>query len=231
MEKGVDDADRLFANAKNKIVGCEIDGVIRGYLILSFVKGEHFIHNDMDVREIIYETPAALSNLMTFLHSQADQIDRIRISTQDESFCHLLDDPRDGSNNLIPSIYHQSNVSGVGIMYRVLDVPQVFRELGRHNFGNVNCQLKVTVDDSFLPENDGSTLVHFQDGLAQVVQQGKHQVAVELGIAHFSSLLMGTVTFDRLIQYNLAQISDPKWVDSVTRLFRTPEKPWCTTTY
>ena len=94
-----------------------------------FERGEDFIRNDIHVRELVYETPAALSELLTFLHTQADQIRTIILETQDEFFHHLLLDPRNDSASLIPSVFHESNIQGVGIMVRVVDVPGVFRRL------------------------------------------------------------------------------------------------------
>ncbi len=41
-------------------------------------------------------------------------------------------------------------------------------------------------------------------------------------MARFSSLLMGSVTFERLYAYGLAEISDAAYVPTLDRLFRTP---------
>jgi hypothetical protein len=147
----------------------------------------------------------------------------------DEDFHHLLLDPRDGSGKLIPSVYHQSNTQGVGLMYRVIDVPGIFDLLTEHNFGGQTCTLKLTIDDSFLPENAGATLLVFEGGHVQRLESGDHDVEVRMTIEDFSSLLAGTVSFLSLYHYGLAKVSDIDYVEAVDRLFAVVHKPMCMT--
>ncbi|MCA9919890.1 MAG: GNAT family N-acetyltransferase, partial [Anaerolineales bacterium] len=116
----------LFSPASTmKKLGYWADGQLQGYLLFSFepVPNGNFLRNSMVVRTLEYENSAALRGLLAFLRAQADQIETIVFSTQDEDFHLLLQDPRNGSHNLIPPVYHESNAQGVGIMYRVIDVP------------------------------------------------------------------------------------------------------------
>jgi predicted acetyltransferase len=220
----------LFRRQKNQIVGVELDGQLRGYIVYTFEQGDDFITNDMHIQEWIYEMPEALSELLTFLHTQADQIRRILVDTQDEDFHHLLRDPRDGSGKLIPSVYHQSNAQGVGLMYRVIDVPGIFDLLAEHNFGRQTCTLKLTIEDSFLPENSGSTILRFESGQLESVEgEGQPDVKVQLDIADFSSLLAGTVSFSSLYHYGLAKATDRGYVETLDRLFAVEHKPMCMT--
>jgi predicted acetyltransferase len=154
----------MFRRQENQIVGVELDGQLQGYLVYTFEQGDDFITDDMHIQEWIYETPEALSELSTFLHTQADQVRRVIVDTHDEDFHHLLLDPRDGSGNLIPSVYRQSNAQGVGLMCRVIDVPGMFDLLREHNFGAQTCTLKLTIADNLSPENAGSTLLRFEGG-------------------------------------------------------------------
>jgi predicted acetyltransferase len=220
----------LFRRQENQIVGVELDGELQGYLVYTFEQGDDFITNDIHIQEWIYGTPEALSELLTFLHTQADQIRQVIVDTQDEDFHHLLLDPRDGSGKLIPSVYHQSNTQGVGLMYRIIDVPGIFDLLRDHNFGGQTCTLKLTVNDSFLPENAGSTLLRFEAGqLENVGGEGQSDVEVQLDIADFSSLLTGTVSFSSLYRYSRVKISDGNYVDDLNQLFAVEQKPVCMT--
>ncbi len=219
----------LFRKQQNQIVGFDLDGQIRGYLVYTFEQGDNFITNDIHIHEWIYETPEALAELLAFLHTQADQIRRILVDTHDEDFHHLLLDPRDGSGRLIPSVYHQSNAQGVGLMYRVIDVPGIFDLLAEHNFGGQTCTLKLTIDDSFLPENAGSTTLRFENGRARRLDTGQPNVEVRLAIEDFSSLLAGTVAFRSLYSYRRATISDFSYVDTIDRIFAVAKKPVCMT--
>lgn len=233
IEKNEYECAALFDNPENTIVGCRIEGKLAGYLVFSFKKAceDNRFLNNMFVTELIYETPEALADLLTFLHSQADQINRIVMNTQDEYFHHLLSDPRNGTNNILPPVYHESNVSGVGLMYRIIDVPQVFNQLAKRSFNGQSCKLKLTIGDSFLEENEGSTVIHFIDGYPTVANGGEYEVEVQMDISDFSSLLLGAVPFAQLYTYGLAQLSNPAYISTLNKLFWTDAKPKCTTPF
>lgn len=223
--------DRILENADNKIVGYKKGDKILGYMIFTFKEGdkENFLINDINIIEFIYETREALSELLTFLHTQKDQIRYIIINTQDQYFHHLFSDPRNNSEHIIPDVYHESNVSGVGIMYRVIDTEGLFTALRTHNFGNQDCKLRLVVRDSFFKENEGIYTIHFEKGIPC---RGKgYEVEISLDVSDFSSLVMGVVPFKRLYQYGLTEISDSFYVDTITKIFRTEEKPVCTTRF
>ncbi len=225
------DLARLFENSKHRIIGYEKDNQIQGYLVFTFEQGNSFIVNDIHMQEFIYESQEALSELLTFLHTQADQIRHVIMNTQDEYFHHLLPDPRNDSDRLIPNGYHETNAQGIGLMYRVIDTPGLFDRLSEHDFGGQTCILKLSSTDSFLPENAGSTLLRFDHGLLRRPDDGAHDVEVRLGIADLSSLLAGTVNFGSLYRYGLARISDAAYVTTIGRLFAVEEKPMCTTSF
>ena len=232
MAKSEQEITRLMTNPEYWSVGYEKDGRVSGYLVFTFKHGESFLLNDLVVREFIYENRAALSELLTFLHTQADQVRHIFFNTQDEYFHHLLLDPRNGSPELIPSVYHESNLQGVGLVYRVTDVREIFRALAGRNFGGQTCRLKLTVRDSLLPENAGSTLLSFERGDMRIVEnEPEYDVEVRLDIAEFSSLLVGAVNLRRLYRYGLADLSDPGYGQVVDRIFAVLDKPMCTTPF
>jgi predicted acetyltransferase len=214
-----------------RLAGFERDGRLSGYLAFNFKEGSTFLENDLQVQELVYEDRDALLALMTFLHIQFDQVEWVVINSQDEYLHHLLGDPRSATGNLIPSVYHESNSQGVGLMYRVSDLPGIFRQLSGHNFGGQNCRLTIDLADSFWPQNAGRTTLHVRDGRADAVPDGPSDVTISLDVADFSSLLMGVVPFNRLYDYHLADISDPSYLETVSTLFRSAEKPVCLTAF
>jgi Sterol carrier protein domain/Acetyltransferase (GNAT) domain len=233
IEKSALELNNLFTNGENRIVGYKQAGFVTGYIVFSFksAKQDNFIHNDLHVKEFIYTDRAALAGLCAFLHAQADQINRIVFNTQDEYFHYLLRDPRNGSDNLIPHVYHETNTQGVGLMYRVIDTSGLFRLLADHNFGDQSCRLKLTVDDDFFPENNTSTIIDFTNGRPQIGADDAGAVAVRLSVADVSSLIVGSVRFKSLYAYGLADVSEPSAVTLIDRLFRTEQKPICTTPF
>ena len=132
-------------------------------------KSVSYTHLDVykrQVRALVYDDAAALAALLGFLRKQADQVGRIIYETQDEAFHHLLNDPRDGSGNLLAGLWHQTNTQGLGIMYRVIDVARLWAVLGDHDFGGVTTRLKLDLSDTFLPENAGIYRIDFNAGRA-----------------------------------------------------------------
>ncbi len=226
-------ADLLLESVRTQVVGYERDGELQGYFSFAFRQGkdDNWLINEIYVRELIYETPQVLAELLTFLHTQLDQISHVVFNLHDDDWHHLLLDPRDDSERLIGPVYHQCNTQGVGLMYRVLDVAAIFRQLQAHRFGGPDCRLKLSIRDSFWPQNQGSTVVHLQDGRPQLSPDDDCDVEIGLDIADFSALLMGSVRFEALYRYNLAEISDPQYVAVVDAIFCVPHKPVCTTAF
>jgi hypothetical protein len=114
-------------------------------------------------------------------------------------------------------------------MYRVVDLRGLFEALGAVDFGGRSCKLKMALRDSFFGRNDGDLTVHFDDGHPVVRGDDGHDVAIQLDVAEFSSLIMGVVSFNKLYKYGLAQISDISYVNTIDRLFLTEEPPACMT--
>jgi len=150
---------------------------------------------------------------------------------QDEDFYHALRDPRNETGNFMPQVFYESNTQGVGIMYRAIDTPGLFRLLRDHDFGGQSCRLKLDIRDSFFPENDASTVVYFDRGRPTVEDGADYDLKISMDVADFSSLIMGAVRFRSLFNYGLAAISDPGAVATIDRLFRTEQKPVCTTPF
>lgn len=227
---------RFFANPELRVAGFEQDGQVRGYLRYQFdlPDDDNFILQDLIVSELVYETPEALDGLLSYLRSQVDQVRRIVIYTQDDSFHYMLDDPRNGSEHLLPSVYHESNAQGVGLMYRIINLRRFFEVLAGHNFGGESLLLRVTVRDTLLPQENGSVLVRFERGHAQVVEgqpAAPPDAEVRVSIADLSSLLMGCVSFHALHRLGLAGVSDAARVDQLDRALTGPARPICMTAF
>jgi len=221
--------DSLLESPRAHLMGYVDEGRLHGYLLFRWQKGENEMINDLVVRALFYDSPAVLAELAAFLHTQADQIRHILMDTLDDSFHYLLHDPRNGSPEILYDEYQTTNVQGLGLMYRVLDTPALFRLVGG-GWGAGTCRLRLTVADTFLPENAGSTLLRFQDGQAAVVRQGRPDVELRLEVADLSSLLLGAVDLAALCRLGRAELSDAAWVGPLGRILAA-EKPICTSLF
>jgi len=225
--------DRIFEFPEAKVVGYKKGNDILGYVIFTFkkVQEDNWIKHNVIIREFVYENREILLELLTFLHTQLDQVDRIIYGTQDDNFHHILFDPRDGSDRIVKPLAHETNIQGVGIMYRVINTGAIFRMLKDHNFNDQNCRLNIMLRDDFFKINEGKTTVHFVRGKPYLKNRGGYDVEIQLDVSHFSSLIMGAVDFKALYDYGLAEISNDKYIDVVNRLFFTRQKPMTMTQF
>ena len=236
MRKTANDSSVMFA-PDNFAVGYKKDNIIRGYAIMRFAKSTHdnFMINDLIIDELVYESPEVLIDILTFLNSQSDQVRDVIYNTHDDNFHYLPGDVRNGAPDLIRINSHQSNVQGVGIMYRVIDVKGVFDALKEHNFGGHGtcCTVRFNIHDNFFKENSKDVTVQFDNGKAQVIGGTEYDVEVLMDISDFSSLIIGAVNFQSLYKYGLAKISafDESFVGVINQIFALGQKPMCTSRF
>lgn len=225
--------DAVFTSSNFQKVGYWANGQLQGYLLYAFepVPNGNFLRNNIAVRTLLYESAEALRGLLAFLRAQADQIETIIFNTQDEDFHLLLHDPRNDSLNLLPNVVHETNTQGVGIMYRVVDMPRLFEVLAEHNFGGQSCILQINLTDTFWEHCHGSWRIAVQNGRAEFHPNAQPEVEIGLDVAEFASLVTGATTFRQLLAYGLAKISDSGYAETVHNLFYTPNKPICHTPF
>ncbi|MCB8968726.1 MAG: GNAT family N-acetyltransferase [Ardenticatenaceae bacterium] len=233
MEKQTYALDGMFKSQTLKLVGYKSAGELQGYASFDFKMREegNFLWQDIIIHELVYENRTALAALLAFLHTQADQVDRIVFNTQDDNLHFLFGDPRNDSNHIIPSVWHESNTQGIGIMYRVIDVPRLFAVLADHNFNGQSCRFTLSLADSLLPENGGEYGVLCVNGRITLTAPQPDDVVVSMDIAEFSSLITGAIGFNELYQFNLADISDVNLLETINQLFWTAQKPLCLTSF
>ncbi|MFO7661749.1 MAG: GNAT family N-acetyltransferase [Chloroflexota bacterium] len=225
--------ESLFTDPALKLVGYKGNGHLRGYLVFRFdpIRDDNFLLNNLHVRALIYDDSDALLSLLAFLRKQADQVNRIIFETQDDMFYHLLNDPRNGTGNLLAGLWHETNTQGMGIMYRVIDVSRLFEVLRERDFGGVDIRLRLDLVDTFYPENAGSYLLRSEKGKVELVDGDGEACAIEMDVSTFSSLIVGAIDFRRVYEYGMATISDPAYVPLIDRLFHTDQRPMCLTSF
>ena len=207
-----------------KVVGYRNGDRIEGFFGFNFKKlyPDHPLLQNIEIEYMVYENPAALSRLLAFLQTQLDQVDRIEFITLDDDLHYFSADPRNG----VPHIFYinqESNVQGVGLMYRILNKKRFLEKLAPHSFNEESLRVKFSIHDSFVPENNGPITVHFVDGKPSIGQG--YDVEVTMNVEYFSSLMMGVVDFKKLWTYGLAKVSDEKYVDPLDRLLHVAKKP------
>lgn len=206
------------------------EGKLEGYIVFDSEPGTGgFLRNNVRLMRCLYQTPRALAGLLAFLQSQADQFDYIIFNTHEDNLFYLLKDIR-SSDHLVGPVYHESSVCGIGLMYKVIDIPALF-ENAAIPFGAESCRIKFNIRDDFTPENNGNLIVEFKNGRAQIIEGGAVDATVMMDISDFSSLVMGSITFEELFRYRLTDISDTAMVATVNKLFAVESRPVCYTMF
>lgn len=232
IEETVYGWDMIFDYRQQRYAGYFKGNELLGYTAFKFepIAPDDFLRNNIHISRLIYNDRDALAGLLAFLRSQHDQIDHIILNTLDENFHFLPIDPRYREHMIVP-VYHETNLSGVGLMYKVIDVPAMFAALAGHSFGDQSATVAITVTDTFTPANQGRYVVRFTEGKSVVVRRAEADVDISMDIAEFSSLLIGAISFKELYWHNLADISDTAWLDRVNRIFLADRKPVCVTNF
>lgn len=223
ISKNISGIERLL---QGKVIGYKKKGKIEGFARIKFEKvdDKNPILQNMVITNFVYNTKEAFMSILAFLNSQLDQVDRIVFETPDDDFHFIAKDPRDG----YPAMYYTSqetNRQALGVMYRILNTKILFEELHDYNFNGVSLKLKLTILDSFLFENNGSTYIQFLDGRPQIVDDSDYEVEIKIRVEWFSSLIMGVISLEKLFAYNLVEISDEKYRETLNKLFYFKEKP------
>jgi len=209
-----------------KVVGYVAGGRVEGFLAFGFKKldPDHELRQNLDIHTLVYLRREALGGLMGFLGSQLDQVERVTLCSMDDDLHCLPRDPRDGEPRMFYTS-QETNLQGLGVMYRVLDTRGLFRMLGGHSFGGADLRLRLNVADSFLPSNGGGTLIQFRGGRPTVLDGEECDVEVTVNVEWLSSLVMGVVDLRKLWAYGLLEVSDEGYVDQLDALFHAAVKP------
>lgn len=223
---------KTFSLSKDlNVVVYKKDDQIRGYMSFAFeeVKENYQYLLNLRLYQLMFEDVKVLREFSTFLNSQFDQVKRIVHTTQDDSLKYFLIDPTNGHFDVFKSLYLETYNTAQGAMYRVTDVVAIFQELSSHNFAGQDCRLKVTIRDTLLPENDGSTIIVFEKGFIKSIDSnGEYDVEMALDISDFSSLLVGGIHLKGLLKHGLVSVSDDSYIDTLDRIFQN-ERPICVT--
>lgn len=227
------DIELMFRNPDHKLVGYMNGDRLESYMLFSFKKmsESNFIYHNLVVHEMIYENPEALSKLTYFLHTQDDQINRVTLTTQDDAIEYLISDPRNDSNHLIPSVYHETNTSGTGLMYRIIDMDTFIDHLSNYSFHSETCTVGFYIVDDFMPQESKKVILDFKNGTIFKSDSTVSEVEVELKIAEFSSLMLGAVTPRTLYDFGKLTINDLKYLTVLQRIFVHLPKPLCVTAF
>ena len=223
---------RLLSEQNVRYVGAFDSETLRAFMQTSVALGEagRANHHTLVVREVHAEDDAAFAALLGYLSAQRDQFASIAIESQDDAFFLAATDPRDGSDVVIaPPAAHRIAETGLGIMYRLLDVPQGFAHLGPVDSPFA---LRLEVEDAFFGPTNGRWTFRFApDAAPQLAASLEPDATLRVGSADLASLVVGSLALRSLIRHRLATLEPVSMLLRIDRAFRADAPPFCHTRF
>lgn len=198
------------------------------------VKDSHFLHHELVVFEWFWTKPAAFLDICAWLNSQQDQVDRVVIRTHDEAFMYQLEDPRNDSNRMIPSVYHEVAQVGTGLMYRLISLEEFVAQTNfcSNRRPDKEVTIIINVNDTFLQTQHGTYSLTFNGADWEVERIPITQKTADLRISidDLSSWWMGCVSLEKLIHYGKVELEG--WLArDLDGWFKPSKKPICLTSF
>ncbi|AYC30063.1 GNAT family N-acetyltransferase [Paenisporosarcina cavernae] len=213
---GVKEDDRITAAVAYKLVP---------------VAGSHFLDQEMVIYEWFWESSAAFRDTCAWIASQQDQVGRVVYRTQDVNFLHVVGDPRNDSNILIHSVYHEVANVGAGLMYRILDIEK-FVATTQFSYGmkpSEPTSFTFNVNDSFHSPNQGTYELTFAQGKWEI-SKSTDPAEFDISISDLSAWWMGTASLARLAKYGNVTLHTQRAAE-LDRYFQAQEMPMCLTSF
>ncbi len=232
MRKFGDEIRPIFGDPFNRVIGSyDRDGNIDGYLVYKFQNGKpgNYTINNIYIKEFVYTNTEVLKKLLGFLRKQEDQVNLVIFNTEDESFHYLFNDPRNDSLNYIPYGYLETNTQAVGVMYKIFDVKKAFFQCRHRNYNNSNISVRFLVNDDFNDETE-EIIVKFENGIVNLDSK-KYESTININIAEFSSLFLGSVSLKGLFDLGLLELDKDEYLNELDRIFYCSQKPVCYTDF
>ena len=224
---------RLLADAALRYVGVEDGGTLRAFMQTSALAGGERLRNadELTVRDLTFEDEASLAALLGYLRAQRDQFARVVVESQDDAFYLASDDPRDGSDLAVaPPATHRVAETGLGVMYRILDVPGALATLPA---SGAPFTLRIAVADAFLAETAGTWTFCFDPQAPPRRDDGaRPDATLTIGIADLSSVVLGSLRLRDVVAHRLATVEPADTARARRR--RVPlrnQPPICTTRF
>jgi len=197
-----------FKSGEIKYIVFEENAKIKAYMIFAQkeTNKENFLRQVLEIQRLIVNDSRAYKEFSTFLHSQKDQVDRIIIDSHDFDFIHLLNDPRDGSENILPVVAHQFATDNTAMMYRILDARGFIEKIAEKSKTNKDFAFTLKIKDTFVSDEQISmNIISYKNSVK--VSDGKNlPLIIEIDILNFASWLMGVIGLRKLYSYGLIDV-------------------------
>jgi hypothetical protein len=187
--------------------------------------------DELEVRDLLCEDDAYAAALLAYLRAQRDQFARVTIESQDAAFyLAAVDDPRDGSDiSTAPPAAHRVAETGLGVMYRILDIDGSVAHLPA---SAVPFVLRLQIDDPFVPEAAGAWTFRFDPhGAPRRDESARPDATLTIGIHDLSSVVMGSLRLRDVVRHRLATLEPRERLGMVDAALAAAQPPFCATRF
>lgn len=206
---------------------------LRGYAAFTFVNTSetNYTINTLDVKELVYDDPDVLRELLGGLRLQSDLAQTVVLRTGEPDFYHLLQSPQDVSDNYIDFGFLQTNIAAVGTMYKVVDVAGFLRDAAHCTFPPIDLTVGFTVYAE-LTDETMEFAIRFAEGRWSYVEAPEAvDVSAQCCLSDLSALLMGCAELGGLVRLGVVTLDKPAYTALLDSLFHVPQKPFTNTDY
>jgi predicted acetyltransferase len=215
------------------VVGFKKNGHVDGYLYFTSKKcqEDNFLRHKLVIKEWIYNSLDAFNALAGFIHIQKDQYDFVEYDTQKEDFYYVLKDIRKSELKVSPNIAHKFADSGIGLMYRIVNVEMFLTKiLSKYELNCPDMEIALAIEDSFRNLNQKIYKINIRNNKLCLVDEQKSPIQINMNISEFSSLMVGSAKLGNL--FNLGKIKcNKKDISNLECFFNHSKYPECITKF
>jgi hypothetical protein len=184
-------------------IGYLKDNQLKGWMVFNTKQPDpkNFLRNHLYIYEWWTVSSEVRQSFLSFLHSQKDQYEKVVYHTVDASLIHVIKDPRDDMQKLVPPfISHPVGQISTSIFYSVLDPQRLMQKIisykGKSNVVPFDWEIQKPFPQEHIVKVSWS-----EEGQ---VYQDKPIISATQSIA--SSILMGALTLNQAVTWNLATV-------------------------
>ncbi len=223
---------RALRDPELRTIGIEDGGALRGLMQVKAIAGPDAVRNrdELQVRDLLWEDDVYGAALLSYLRAQRDQFARVTIESQDAALYLAARDPRDGSDVTVATpAGHRVAETGLGVMYRILDVETAFAHLPAAGTPLV---MQVRIDDPFVAETSGAWTFRFgPHGAPRRDEGARPDATLSIGIHDLSSVVLGSLRLRDAVRHRLATLEPRERLPAADAAFAVAQPPICTTRF
>jgi hypothetical protein len=209
----------LFDRVSFQKVGYMRDNRLEGWMAFNTQQPDpkNFLRSHLYIYEWWNETSDSRMAFLSFLYSQKDQYEQIVYNTVDPSLMHMVQDPRSDKQKLVaPFISHPVGQASTSIFYSVIDPGFIFKKLVSYK-GKDGCEPFDWEIRRPFPEN------HIQKvSWPYKIKSTCEKVVISTTQSVASSILMGSLTLEQAVRWNIASITSEKSIKEIDEYLRLP---------